>query len=299
MLSKYKYHFSVFLAGICWSTLAIFTQYSVKENISSFNQVFWRLIIGALSSLLIAIFIFKQNPIITNRKVFIYLLINGIFFFFGFTTFSAAIYLGSPIAKAIALNYSYPIAVVLLSYLVFKHLPTKKNIIAIILSLISVGFLMEVWKIKNVSQINIGDIMAWLNSFAFAGIIVWGTKIKKEIKINQLLVLFYSWFFSLLLLLPFGLLMNVLNIPIFQFNPTFNFNLNAWLLLIGLGTISSTIPLSLMYYGSTMLKPFTTSILLLSEVVCVYLAGIFLFGQSLSIWGILGMIGIMISVLLV
>lgn len=299
MFSKYKYHLSVFFAGVCWSTLAIFTQFSVSENISSFNQVFWRLIFGAISSLLMAIFVFKQKSIFLNKKSFIYLLINGVIFFLGFTTFSAAIYLGSPIAKAIALNYSYPIAVVLLSYFVFKHLPSKKNILAIVISLISVALLMELWKVKNISQINIGDVMAWLNSFAFAGIIVWGTKIKKELKLNQFLTLFYSWFFSLLLLIPFSLLMKITNIPIFQYNLSVDFSINLWLLLIGLGTISSTIPLSFMYFGSSKLKPFATSILLLSEVVCVYMAGIFLFGQTLSIWGVLGMIGIMISVLLI
>ncbi len=296
---RFKYHFSVLLAGISWSTLAIFTKYSVQENIPSFSQVFWRLVIGAFSSLFIAVIIFKQKPFITNKRSLVYLLVNGLFFFLGFTTFAGAIYLGSPIAKAIALNYSYPIAVVLLSYMVFKHKPSMKNIVSIILSLISVALLMELWRVKSIAQINIGDLIAWLNSFAFAAIIVWGTKIKKDIKIGQFLVLAYSWFFSLLFFIPFGLVMKIFEIPLFQFNAQINFSVNAWLLLIGLGTISSTVPLSLMYYGSSKLKPLATSILLLSEVVCVYLAGFALFGQELSLYGILGMIGIIISVLLV
>lgn len=296
---RFKYHVSVLLAGISWSTLAIFTKYSVQENIPSFSQVFWRLVISAFSSLLIAIIILKQKPLITDRKSLVYLLVNGLFFFFGFTTFAGAIYLGSPIAKAIALNYSYPIAVVLLSYMVFKHKPSIKNIFSITLSLISVVLLMELWRVKNIAQINIGDVIAWLNSFAFAAIIVWGTKIKKEIKIGQFLVLAYSWFFSLLFFIPFGLAMNFFGISLFQFNAQINFSINAWLLLIGLGTIGSTVPLSLMYYGSSKLKPLATSILLLSEVICVYLAGIVLFGQQVSLYGILGMVGIMISVLLI
>lgn len=298
MLSKYKYHSLVLLAGISWSTLAILTQYATQGHISSFNQVFWRLLFAASSSLIIA-FIFFKSTIVVGRKEYTYLLANGFLFFLGLLTFTGAIYVGTPIAKALALNYSYPIAIIVFSYFVFKHIPSRKNILAVVLSLISIVLLTEVWKINNIMQIHIGDLLAWLNSFAYAGIIILGTKIKRDVKINQFLVLFYTWFFSLLFFIPFSLILRQLNIPLFEFDLTTHFSNTQWLILIGLGTISSTLPVSLLYYGFSRLKPIVSSILLLSELVCVYLAGIILFGQQLSIYGIIGMIGIVISVLLI
>ena len=147
MFQQYKYHILVFLAGVSWSTLAIFSKYASDYKIDPFNQVFWRLLIGLFISILLSFFL-SRNEIKINNRVVKYLFINGVFFLLGFTTFAASIYLGSPIAKAIALNYSYPLAVVILSYLILKDIPTPKNILAIFLSLISVVLLMELWTVK-------------------------------------------------------------------------------------------------------------------------------------------------------
>ena len=298
LVSQFKYHLLVLSAGISWSTLAIFSKYASDLRIDPFNQVFWRLLIGFITALLIAVVFFRKE-IKFNQKIIKYLLLNGFLFVFGFTTFAASIYLGSPIAKAVALNYSYPLAVVILAYFIFKDLPTVKNIFAVFLSLISIAVLMELWTVSDLTKISLGDFLAWLNSFAFAGVIVWGTKIKKDLKLNPFTILFGSWFFAIPLLMLLGATLQLLNIPLF--NPSFrlNFSLYEWTSLIGLGTVSSVLPISLMYFGAARLKSFTTSLLLLSEPVCVYLAGVFLFGQQMSVWGILGIIGITISVLLV
>lgn len=296
--SQFKYHSLVLSAGISWSTLAIFSKYASDFRIDPFNQVFWRLLIGFITAFLLSIFFFGKETKL-NQRVIKYLFINGILFLLGFTTFAVSIYLGSPIAKAVALNYSYPLAVVILAYFIFKDLPTIKNIFAVFLSLISIAVLMELWTVSDLTKISLGDLLAWLNSFAFAGVIVWGTKIKKDLKLNPFFILFGSWFFAIPLLILLGATLQLLNIPLF--NPYFrlNFSVYEWLSLIGLGTVSSVLPISLMYFGAAKLKSFTTSLLLLSEPICVYLAGVLLFGQQLSVWGILGIIGITISVLLV
>lgn len=296
--SQFKYHLLVLAAGVSWSTLAIFSKYASALNIDPFNQVFWRMVIGFITSFLLSFFLIRKE-IKFNKKTTKYLFINGVFYVLGFTTFAASIFLGAQIAKAVALNYTYPLAVIILSYLIFKDIPTGKNIFAVVLSLISIAVLMELWTVKNLAQIGTGDFFAWLNSFAFAGVIVWGTKIRKELKLNPLVILIGSYLFAIPLLVILGTVLMFFNLPLF--NPIFRaaFSPLEWLTLLSLGTVSSVLPFSLLYFGSSRLKSFTTSLLLLSEVVCVYLAGVLLFGQQLSVWGILGMIGIMISVLLV
>lgn len=296
MIKKYKYHLLVFLAGVSWSTLSIFSALASKAGIDPFNQVFWRVTIGILSSLVVGALIFRQNFFL-EKRAYKYLVLNGFFLFCGYTTTSAAIFLGSPIAKAVALSYSYPLTVIVLSYFIFKNIPSFKNWLAVIISLVSVALLMEIWKIKSFTQINGGDLFAWLNSFAFGAIIVWGTKIRKDLKLNPFITLFYSFVFLIFFLIILGFTMNFFNLSLFNLTFRNDFDIN-WLPLIGLGTISSVLPISLMYFGSTKLKSFTTSILLLSEPVFVYFAGVFFFNQALSLWGILGVLGILISVLL-
>lgn len=297
MLNKYKYHLLVLSAGISWSTLTIFSKYASDFKIDPFNQVFWRLLIGFITSFLILFLV--REEIKLNKRIIKYLFINGILFVFGSTTFTASIFLGTPIAKALALNYSYPLAVVILSYMIFKDKPTGKNIFAIFLSLASIVVLMELWTVKNLTQIGAGDFFAWLNSFAYAAIIVWGIKIRKGLKLNPFVTLLGSYLFAIPLLIILGIILMFVNIPLFDPSFSTNFSLYGWLTLIGLGTVSSVLPFSLLYFGSSRLKSFTTSLLLLSELFFVYLAGVFLFGQQMSVWGILGMVGIIISVLFV
>jgi len=211
----------------------------------------------------------------------------------------AQFFLGSPIAKAVALNYAYPIAVVFLTYVLFKDLPNKKNLLAIFLSLISIPLLLEIWKIKNISEISKGDFLAWLNSFFYGGMIVWGTKIRKETRLNPFTSLFYSLLLAILWLFILGFVLSLMNIDLYV--PTIRINMKtvSWLTLMGLGLFGTVAPLSLIYFGATKLKPYVISVLLLTEPVWVYLFGLILFGQQLSFWAILGVIGILISILLI
>lgn len=298
MLKKYKHHLLVFLAGISWSTLAIFSVYASQAGINPFNQVFWRLIFGVICSFVVGVFIFKQPIKLKEKKAFGYLFLNAIFFILALTTFSASIYLGSPIAKAVALNYSYPVAVIVFSYIVFKDKPTFKNILAVFISFISLYLLLELWKVKNLTEIQLGDLFAWLNSFAFAAIIVWGTKIRKDLGLSPFITLFYSYAIAIPLLFIFSAIFSFYGSSLFSAQVMANFGRSGWLSLLGLGTISSVLPLSLMYFGAGKLKSVVTSILLLSEPIFVYIAGIILFGQQLSAWGVIGALGIIIALLL-
>lgn len=298
MLEKYKYHFLVFIAGISWSTLAVFSVFATQANINPFNQVFWRLVFGVLCSLFVGVFVFRQSLKLKDKRAFKYLFLNSIFFILALTTFSASIFLGVPIAKAVALNYSYPLAVIAFSYIVFRDKPTFKNILAVLISFVSLYFLLELWKVKDLTEIQLGDTFAWLNSFAFAAIIVWGTKIRKDLGLSPFITLFYSWLMAIPLLFILAAVSSLFGSSLFIADVKVDFGGAGWLSLLGLGTISSVLPISLMYFGAGKLKSIVTSILLLSEPIFVYVAGIILFAQQLSLWGILGAIGILIAVLL-
>ena len=297
MFQKYKYHLIVLLAGILWSGLSIFTKVLTDLHVNSFNQVLWRVIFGCVFSLIMAVIVFKQDMKISKKKL-LYFAVNSLFLLFGFTTFSIGIFLGSPIAKAVALNYSYPLAVIILSYVVFKDVPSKKNILAMFISLAAVALLLEVWTIKDFASLNLGDIFEWLNSLFFGGIIVWGTKIRKELKPNPFVTLFYSLLIFIPLLFILGSVLSGFGLKTMTPVVNTNFGTWGWLSLLGLGVFSSSLPIALLYFGATKLKSFTSSVLLLSEPVMVVILGALLFGQGLSLWGFLGMALVFVAVLL-
>jgi drug/metabolite transporter, DME family len=297
MLSKYKYHLLIFLAALSFSGISIFTAILAKNKVDLFTQVFGRMFFACILMLFIT-YLFHKKLAIKKNELF-YIIVNGLLFLVGYTTYSISIFLGTPIIKAIVLVYTYPISAIILAYFILKEKPTLKQIMSMIISLISLFFLLEVWTIKNFSDIKLGDLFALFNGLCFASLIIWGIKIRKSVKMNPFSILFFSLIVSLPLVILSGYLLQIINIPILIPQLNIIAIVNNWLPLICLGIFGSGLSYVFLYFGSPKLKPLTTSIILLIEPVFVYLFSVFVFEQSLSIWGILGMIGIMISVLLV
>lgn len=289
-----KYHGIVLLSALSWSSLAVFSQLLTYQHVDAFTQVLWRLTFGATVAG-IALVVFKQQIRFKKENISC-LFINSLLFLGAYTTFSLAVFLGTPIAKVLALNYAYPLAVVILSYLLFKDLPTRKQFIAITLSVISILLLLEAWNIHGFSQIRVSDFFAYINSFFFAGMIVYGKKIKTDTKLNPLQIMFIT----LLLTIPeLFILAFFIHVP--QFLPIINPHLAtaSWITLLCIGSFSTVLPVVLLYIGISHIKANVASVLLLTEPVWVYIFGFLLFHQLLSIWGFLGMLGVLVSVLLV
>jgi|GEM_PF-4538751 drug/metabolite transporter (DMT)-like permease len=298
-LESHKYHLYLLLAGFSFSGLTIFTAILTRAGVDPFSQVFWRIVIGSTLCLILATLVFRRG-IKASKKEILLLVVNAAVFVFGYTTFTGAIYAGAPLAKAIALNFSYPIPVIILSYFLLGEKPSIKSVFAILISTVSVLLVLEIWKIKDFTKIGLGEFLAWVNSFAYAGIIVWGTKIRKSTKLHPYVVLFYTLAFSLPILVTVVYLLNQVGINFY----TLGFDITKiqathWLLLLLLALSSSVIPIALIYTAAARINPHVSSILLLTEITWVYLFGFLIFGQTLTPWGALGSLGIMLSVLLV
>jgi drug/metabolite transporter (DMT)-like permease len=94
-------YFKLLLAGFSFSTLAIFSQIATNLSIDGFNQIVWRSLFAVFVSGILAFFVFREKISIKNTDLK-YLVINGILYVGGISTFTLGIYLGSPIAKAVA-----------------------------------------------------------------------------------------------------------------------------------------------------------------------------------------------------
>lgn len=296
-MKSYRYHGLVLLAGISWSTLAVFSKLLSQYGVDVFNQVFWRLVICSFLTFLTTRTL--HIPITITKEQVYPLVVNALIIIFAWITIAAAIFLGTPIAKAIVLSYAYPVAVIILAFFLLHESPSRKNILAMILSIVSLGFLLEIWSVTSLTQLHHGDVYAWANSIAFAGMIVWGTKLRRISSMHPIVTLMYTCLFALPMYLIVSVLFSLsgfsLLIPYIQFG----YSQAAWGSLLGLSLFATIIPMTLMYVGAKHIKPFVTSILLLTEPIGVYIWGLTLFGQQLSLWSIIGAMGILIAAILI
>jgi drug/metabolite transporter (DMT)-like permease len=292
-LQKSKYHISILLAAFSYSGLSVISTLLTNQHVDAFTQIVFRSFFSAIM-LFMVIFIYKVNLTLTKSHL-LYIAINSFLFTGAFTTYSIAIYLGTPIAKASALNNAYPFTTIILSYILFHEIPSKKNWIAVILSLCSVLILLEVWHIRHVEQFHIGDIFAIANSVFFGGMVVFGRKIRTETHLNSFQSLFYTLLFTIPLLFLLGFL---LRIPFFTPSIRLNLPIISWFTLV-LAAFATIVPLILLYISISKINATVASVLLITDLVWIYIFGLVLFHQPVTIWGALGIIGIMASILLV
>ncbi len=293
---KYKYYLSLLSAALCYTVLVLSNAYLTQIHISLFEQIFWRLVFGILLSGLICAF---QADFKLEKQELKYLLINAFIFLGAFITFAGGIYWGNSIAKAVALNYSYPLIVIILSYLLFKELPSIKHTIGILISLLSVALLIEVWKIKNLSQIELGDFVAWLNSWFYGGILVFGRKLRLSTNLKPFKTIFYSHLLALPLLFIVSFIISFFNEQLLPIQIQTGFNLQNWLIIIISTFLGSIAPLALIYFAISKVNPLIASLILLTEPLWVYLGGLLFFNQYLSGSALIGILGIISAVLLI
>ncbi len=298
-LKNYKYHFYILSAALCFGGLGLFTQLLSQAGVDPFSVVFWRFVFGVVFSAILLVFVFKQNLAI-NPQFLRYTFLNSILFVGGITTFILGIYLGTPLAIAVALNYAYPFSVAIFAYLFFKEIPTRKQWVAMVLSFVSVLIILEIWTIKSSSQFNIGEMLELANSFFFAAIITFGKKIQIDTKLHPIKIFFYSTIFAIpaLVLLGYGL-EYLAHTTILVPRLSFDLNFSSWGYLVGLTIFGGLLPIALIYYAAAKISSNTTSILLVTEQGWAYLIGLLFFGQNLTLTGIAGVIGIVLAVLLV
>lgn len=299
MWANYKYYFFLLAAAFCYAGISVFVVFLTNHQIDAFTQIQGRAFFGALTTLLILKFILKKDISFT-KKEFIYLLFSSFLLLGAYTTAVLSVYMGTPIAKAGALIFTYPLSVVIFSYLFLKDIPSFKQFMAIILSICSAMVLLEIWNIKSLSRITIGEILAFLCAIFYGSIIILGRIIRTKTKLLPFKITFYSLFLLIPQLWILGFILHqFLGIKVLV--PSINLQLSVvdWILLLAFGFISTTLPNNLFYFGMKHVKPNVASLLLTTELGWTSILGFLLFGQTLTLWGILGIAGIILAVLLV
>ncbi|MDX1921066.1 MAG: DMT family transporter [Candidatus Caenarcaniphilales bacterium] len=290
--------FALLLAALCYTSLVVANKWLNDHEVLAFEQIFWRVLISIIFAGLGVILFEKKNFQITQLELK-YFAINAFLFLGGFSTFTLGITLGTPIAKAVALNYAYPLVIVIVNFLIFKEIPSLKHFVSIALSLLSVALVVEIWKTGSWNQFQIGELVALSNGIFYGTMIVFGKLVQQVTKGSLYRSLFYSQLFMLPLFVGLGFLLQASGQDILK--PHLNLNLGGmnWIVL-GLSSLSGGLmPLALIYFGVSKIKPYIASLLLLTEPVWVYFCGLIFFEQQLSWPSLAGILGIILSVLLV
>jgi drug/metabolite transporter (DMT)-like permease len=296
--SEARFHLALVLAAFCYSSLVVSTKYLSVHSFTFFEQLFWRVLIGTLISGLILLIMNPKDLRVKKSDLKEYFL-SALIFLGGFSTFIGGIYLGTPIAKATALNYCYPLVVVVLAHWWLKEKISFKQIAAVFLSIISALIIMQFWEIKNYTDFKLGELVSLANALFYGLIIIFGRLTQRDNSNNP----FQLLFFSHLILLPMVLLECIIfnqfiSSGDFRIDFSHTFTISEWLILSFSSLIGGVMPLALIYYGTKKVSSTQASLLLLTEPLWVYLLGLIIFAEKLNLYEILGMFGIILSVLM-
>lgn len=288
----------VALSALAYAAVPLFAKTLSASGVPIFAQLLWRIAISAAVAFIISALVLRARLRLSLREL-VYLLVNAAFLLGGFVVFIASIALGTPVAKATALNTAYPLFAIALCRLLAGARITARGVGAALLSLGSVLVLLEVWGITGILALAPGDVLAFSGAFFYAFIIVWGTKLRTESSLNSFTILFYTLLFMLPMLFLVGLLLSRVGIAALQPALHLGALASGWMSFLGISVVGTILSLWLIYMASGKIHPSTTSLILSTETVWVYVFGVILFDQRPSLWGVVGGAGVVLSVFVV
>ena len=273
---------SLILGASCLGVSPLFVRISEVGPIST---AFWR------SSLAIPfiIFIFYRLKLgsifIYNAKLFILLIIPGIFLGIDHAAWHHGIMMTS-IANATLFASIAPIFVVIYGYILFSWVVSKKFIYCLILSITGSLFLLY-----NSLEFNLtnffGDLWSLLAG-AFYGAYLISTGLIRDRNLNPYIILFYTSLSSAVIIYIIYLFSNESIMPL---------TYNGWFIVLILALISQVFGIGLITWALGKVKTGLASLTLMSEPVTAALLAWIFIGEYLSFFQLLGGFIIIFSIL--
>ena len=291
----------IILSGIFFGTIPIFSVFLHRLEVSSFQQVIFRLAISILIILgIILIFMGPKLLQIQKSDVPIFF-VFGFFLTMSYFTYLSSISLGIPASEAVFLTYTQPFFVIILSNIILNEKITMTKFIAAILSIIGAAMILQIWMIDIIlyNKQLVGYFLAILNGFFYASYIIAGRYVGVRKKYDYLTTTFWSFIPGLLWLIPGWFLIRLIinDKDILSFTAVLPFS--AWIFLFGLAFFSTVLPYVLLNKGLKEIKASQAGILLLIEPISVVLIANLILQETLSFWQIIGSILIVFSVVIV
>ncbi len=300
MNSKNNSRIEILLSGFLFGTIPIFSVFLRLFEVSSFQQVFFRLAISILI-LLCLILIFNGYKLIKLKKTDVSTFICfGFFITMSHLTYLSSISLGILASEAVFLTYTQPFFVIILSKYILDEKITFTRLTSAFLSLIGVALILQIWMINTVANKQlIGYFLAILNGFFYASYIISGRYVGVKKEYSFVATTFWSFIPALMWLFPSWLIIKLITSEKLIINFRTTLPSNALILLVGLSVIATFLPYVLLNKGLERLKASQAGILLLVEPISVLLMGALVLQESLKFWQIIGAILILFSVIMI
>ena len=281
-----KYVLSTIAAGFLWGLISLFIKPLSASGFSPQTILFFRVLI---SSFILAIFILVTNPKLLKIKlkdlwIFIGTGIISLTLF-SLCYFKTIIECGSSIA--VILLYTSPVFVLLFSAVLFKEKINASKIIAILLTVAGCVLVSGIFNQSGVFRLSGRSFFIGLSAgFCYALYSIFSNYALK--KYDTLTVIFYTFVFSTLAIMPFCTFSKIEMLR----NPQ-----NA-LLLCGIAIICTILPYFCYTFGLKGLKTGSAAILVTVEPIVGTIVGVLVFAETLSLPIILGIVLILASLYL-
>lgn len=276
----------IVIAGIFWGTSPIFANFLYLHEFSPLQITSMR---GTVSAILMSLYVFISNKKLfrINLSQLIWFALGGLSMFLAAYFYYESMSVGS-VSVAVMLMYTAPIFVMTYSVLFLGEKLTVVKFISVVLVLLGCAFISG---IVGGAQFNLWGVITGLLSgisYSTYNIIA---KVQISKKGNPLSASVYCYIFMALASLLFADVGGIFTIANTQ-------PLYLYALIIGVGVFTVTLPYSLYTLSLKYIPVGTASALGIIEPMTATLFGVAIFGDSLSIMSVLGIVFIMAAVIM-
>ena len=275
----------VWICGLLWGSALLYTQYLLDNGITSKDIVSWKMLFGAIA-MFIYIYIKDRELLKIDKKGLFYTAFMGLFCHALFNLFVFTAMEKTTIATTVALLYTSPIFVMIISRFTLQEKFTINKLCALVLCVLGVFLTVTGGDVGELS-FNISGISFGLAAgFAYA-IMNLLNKILLD-RYNEITILAYTLGFAFLFSLFFS-------------NPSvalkIEFDILIWLFLFMSGAVATA--LGYLFFISGLANGVESSkaaIIVTLEVPVSVTGSYFLFNQPLGLWKVIGIMLVLISV---
>lgn len=288
MTTEYKGYLMIALAGSLWGTLGLFGNLLFSYNLPPELVVFFRLFIGFW--ILFFIILIKNKRLLKiDKKGLKYTALIGLFSQTLFNIFYFQAIKITTIATAVILLYTAPIFLIIMGRIFYKEPLTKIKIFSLILCVFGC-FLTITGGSLDVLRLNLAGILIGVGAgFNYALVTILSKALIDDY--DSLTIIFYSFGFGWLFLLPFSHPSTILDI---------NYTMPLSIILISLGFFPTVLSYILYIGGlSYNIEASKAGIICSLEIVVSILIAFLFFDEYIAGVKFLGIILVLISIILV
>lgn len=269
----------VLLSGFLYGLVGYFGVSIVAENISISTMLFWRFVVSTI--FISVILLFKKQPAHLLSKQSLNLFFFGSIFYSGTSGlyFLSSKYIGTGLAMV--LFFTYPAIIVIFNWLYKKDKLSRNYCISIALLCLGIAML----GITKSATFNLyGVLLAILSAIHYSLYIIFSKKISTQMSpMSSTLIVSIGGSLGCFI---FSLVDNTLMIPT---------SWSSWINIAGIGIICTALPILMLLKGLEYISSAKAAILSVLEPVCVAISGVFLLGEHLSFFQIIGTITILVA----